>query len=132
MANAAAGGLKGANPGRADVPLIGFTPVPVAEGTGPVPQISADYTYEVVLSWGDEMYPGSVAGVGQPYDGDPTRRPTAAEQERLIGIGHDGMTFFPSRLRPNGEGMLCLNHEFGTNAHVFGKSAPTSLEDVRV
>jgi len=113
-------------------PLIGFTPVPVAEGGGKMPNISADYQYERVFSWGDELYPGSVAGVGVPYDGDPSRRPTAAEQERLIGIGHDGMSFFPRRLRGNSEGMLCLNHEYGSNAHVLGKAFPQALEDVRV
>jgi secreted PhoX family phosphatase len=113
-------------------PLIGFTPVPVAEGTGPVPKISADYQFEPVLSWGDELYPGSVAGVGARYDGDPSRRPTAAEQALLIGIGHDGMTFFPRRFRGNTEGMLCLNHEFGNNFHVLGKGFPASLDDVRV
>jgi secreted PhoX family phosphatase len=117
---------------REKASLIGFTPVPVAEGSGKMPHISADCQYERVFSWGDELYPGSVAGVGVPCEGDPSRRPTAAEQERLIGIGHDGMSFFPRRLRGNNEGMLCLNHEFGGNAHVLGKNFPQSLEDVRV
>jgi secreted PhoX family phosphatase len=110
--------------------LIDFTPVTVAEGMGPVPTISPDYEYVPVISWGDELYPGSASG--QVYLGDPSTRPTAEAQANLVGIGHDGMTFFPSRLRGNTVGMLCLNHEFGGNRHVIGKAAPESLEDVRL
>ena len=41
---------------------------------------------------------------------------TAAQQEQSIGIGHDGMWYFGDDRR----GLLCINHEFGTNQHVFG------------
>jgi len=34
--------------------------------------------------------------------------------------------------RGNDHGVLCLNHEFGTNSHVLGKPDPESLEDVRL
>ena len=110
--------------------LIDFTPVTVAEGTGPVPTISPDYEYAPVFSWGDELYPGSANG--QMYLGDPSTRPTAEAQANLIGIGHDGMSFFPARFRGNSAGMLCINHEFGGNLHVLGKATPETLEDVRL
>jgi hypothetical protein len=84
---------------------------------------------QVLLSWGDNLYPGQPV---QSYDGDPTRRPTAAEQAQLIGIGHDGMTFFPMRGARNARGLLAINLEFGDNTHLLGKPQPTSLEDVRL
>src|SRR5690606_21067051 len=65
--------------------------------------------------------------------------PRSADQAKQIGIGHDGMAFFPLRkgrgrfaYESSTRGLLCVNHEFGTNQHVLGKPAPESLEDVRV
>ncbi|MEZ5216213.1 MAG: DUF839 domain-containing protein [Ilumatobacteraceae bacterium] len=67
----------------------------------------------------------SIDGSGQsfPYDGF-----TAEQQEQSIGIGHDGMWYFGN----NEGGLLCINHEYGTNPHVFGADAPASLEQVRL
>jgi len=59
-----------------------------------------------------------------------------------VGIGHDGMCFFPedhhfSQYRRQDyqlnsrKGMLCINHEFGTNDHVLGKTSPETIDDVR-
>lgn len=42
------------------------------------------------------------------------------------------MTFFPMKNHKNSHGLLAINHEYGCNKHVLGKSAPDSLEDVRV
>lgn len=113
--------------------LIGFNPVSVAEGSGPVPAISSDYQYDVLIPWGEPIEPGGPA-FNYP--------PTAKDQAEQIGIGHDGMWFFPktewfkyyySRQRrlSSRRGMLVVNHEFGRNSHVLGKSFPESLEDVR-
>ena len=88
------------------------------------------------------------------YEGDPTTRPTSAEQAEMIGIGHDGMFFYPmnlpvvqriemrrgkrlpekarNRILNSRHGFLCINHEFGNNVHVTGKPFPESLEDVRL
>ncbi len=103
--------------------LIDFEPIPVAEGGGPVPNISSDYEYQVIIPWGEPIlhpYPEHVNGSKSAYD-----------QERQIGIGHDGMHFFPRNYR-NDRGTLCINHEFGRNTHVLGKAGPESLEDVRL
>ena len=126
---AAKGGLKGPNPGAGYTPLVGFTPVANAAGNGPMPVISPDYQYQTLISWGEKLYPSANV---TPCDGDPAYRPTAEDQKLLIGIGHDGMTFFPKDGRSNDEGMLCINHEFGTNPHVLGKDLPESLDDVRL
>ncbi|MBX2881099.1 MAG: PhoX family phosphatase [Granulosicoccus sp.] len=107
--------------------LIGFEPVPVSQAIGAEPAISSDYEYQVLIPWGEPLEPGG------PEFSYP---PSAADQARQIGIGHDGMWFFPLRNRrgqpSNRHGMLAINHEFGRNSHVLGKSAPESLEDVRL
>lgn len=93
--------------------LVNFDPVPVAGGNGLMPRVSDDYYMKVILPWGDPLYPGS---------------------EETIGIGHDGMWYFPlenGRGRHNQHGVLVINHEFGDNAIVIGKDVPVNLEDVR-
>lgn len=114
-AMAAKGGKKGPNGpvGRLRDGLCNFTPVPVAEGSGPVPNIAEEYDYQVLIPWGT-----SING-GPSYEGDPLTRPTAQEQANQVGIGHDGMWFFPKNRRSNDRGILAINHEFGGNRHVL-------------
>ncbi|MFY0678323.1 MAG: PhoX family phosphatase [Neptuniibacter sp.] len=110
--------------------LMGFQPVPVAQGSGPMPAISSDYEYQTLIPWGTPIESGIT-----PYNGDPLTRPSAADQAKMIGIGHDGMWFLPARTKgklSNDLGVLCINHEFGRNSHVLGKDAPESLEDVQL
>ena len=119
--------------------LIDFEPVPVADGSGPWPNISADYEWDVLIPWGDPIMPGG------PQFSYP---PNAVNQAEQIGIGHDGMTFFPmsrgdddakGKRGSNRHGMLAINHEFGQNSTVYGRGVagngaenqPQSLEDVR-
>ena len=106
----------------------------------PLPSISSDYEYQVLIPWGTPIEPGAT----EEYSGDPSSRPTPEQAEKQIGIGHDGMWFFPMDLKKglkygnygyqfnNTAGMLCVNHEFGTNPHVLGKPFPESLSDVRL
>jgi len=128
-------------------PLISFTPVSLAMGSGPEPAIAAEYDYSVILPWGDPIVPG---GPAHSVPG------TAAAQAEQIGIGHDGMWYFPI-LDPNAprsgwadlndtnpwtsgnltgygdtNGVLCFNNEFGSNYHVIRKDTPESLEEVRI
>lgn len=100
-------------------PLIGFKPVPLVAGSGPMPAISDDYEYEVVIPWGTPLQPD-----GPTYQYPPT----AANQAQQVGIGHDGMHFFPTG--PD-EGLLAINHEYGRNNHVLGKPTPANLAEVR-
>ena len=124
---------------RPNKDLVGFEPLSIEDAIADntIPSIAAEYEYQVLIPWGTPIEPG----VTQPYNGDPATRPTAAQASRQIGIGHDGMWFFPDRSRyrynhefhrSNRKGMLCINHEFGVNSHVLGKPAPESLEDVRL
>lgn len=120
-----------ANP-NANGGLVNFAPVSIADyaaksAGGTIPVISDDYEYQVLIPWGTPI-DGSVS----EYEGDPNTRPTAAEQEKQIGIGHDGMWLFPENGTSNSDGILCINHEFGTNPHVLGKPFPEDLADVRL
>lgn len=135
----------------ASEPLINFKPVTIANGSGAWPGISADYQWNVLLPWGEPLQPDGPAFV---Y---PTNSKDQAQQ---IGIGHDGMHFFPiknlnkprlgwddstdwqdakdwySNLQQsdhdlgNHHGLLCINHEFGTTQHILGKKNPETSEDV--
>lgn len=121
--------------------LVDFETVSIEAATvdQTMPTISADYEYQVLIPWGTPLEPG----LTEAYEGDPGTRPTSEQAAKQIGIGHDGMWFFPMdqkfgvRYGPHymmnsKKGMLCINHEFGTNPHVLGKDMPESLEDVRV
>lgn len=132
---AALAGPQGAGRGRGG--LVNFRELTIAEANvdRTMPSISADYEYQVLIPWGTPLSPGVVE-----YKGDPARRPTSAEAALQVGIGHDGIFYFPDDGPGRGKkigrnsraGVLCVNHEFGETPHVLGKPAPTSLEDVRV
>ena len=121
--------------------LVNFDPLTIEDAIADntIPSIADEYEYQVLIPWGTPLEPG----VTEEYDGSPDTRPTVAQSAKQIGIGHDGMWFFPADkkhyqlsrhgFRPNNRsGMLCINHEFGRTSHVLGKSAPESLDDVRV
>jgi len=136
---------------RADS-LVEFKPLSLAAATvdQTLPQISRDYSYQVIIPWGTPIEPGATV----EYKGDPDRRPTAKESALQVGIGHDGMWYFPTDVqgdvmfgrdrsgrkprrfvdvsRESVDGMLVVNHEFGRTSHVLGKFVPESLDDVRV
>jgi len=128
--------------------LVDFKEVTIAQASvdQTLPTISDDYTYQSFIPWGTPIEPGATT----PYEGDPSSRPSSEEAALQVGIGHDGIFFFPDTADiisrgvevsrypgvfpavSNNKGMLCVNHEFGLNTHVLGKPAPQSLEDVRL
>lgn len=101
--------------------LIGFRPVRFVKGIGPMPVISEDYDYQVLVPWGTSLQP----------EGPAFQHPmTETAQAAQVGIGHDGMAYFP--ISDDGKrGLLALNHEYGRNRHVLGKPLPDNLSDVR-
>lgn len=99
-------------------PQIGFTSIPLQ--TGPMPTIAPEYTMNVLAPWREKL---DGSGKSFEYAGF-----TAAQQEQSVGIGHDGMWFSGSE----NEGILCINHEYGTAPHMLGKSAPSTLDEVRL
>lgn len=99
-------------------PRILFTSIPLQ--SSPNPTIAPEYEYSVLLPWREHLN-----GSQRSYERDGL---TEEQQKSSVGIGHDGMWFSGN----NSAGVLCINHEFGSNIHVMGKAAPDSLEDVRI
>ena len=103
--------------------LIDFVALRRLEARGPWPTISPDYEFDVLIPWGDPIVP----------QGPAFRYPPNADNQALqIGIGHDGMWFFPNAEDGNRKGILALNHEFGSDSHLLGKGSPESIAEVRV
>lgn len=122
IAQAAKGGQTGPNvPGPNQPGLLGFSAL--FDSTGPVPKISDDYEYAVLIPWGTPLFAG-VADLGDPTD----HAAFADRPDQRVGIGHDGMWFFPIN-GSSDHGVLCINHEFGSNEHVLGYDAPAVTAD---
>ena len=85
---------------------LDFAPVPLGYGNEVV--VPDGFTATPFLPWGTAILPGAAAG---DY---PT---SAADQLKKVGLGHDGMWFFPTN-RNRTRGILCLNQEYGTNGHI--------------
>ncbi|MEM0955566.1 MAG: PhoX family phosphatase [Pseudomonadota bacterium] len=143
----AASGLAGSTDAEAQTSsLMNFTPVTLADaaaGDGTQPLVSPDYNMQTMIPWGDPIEPSGPAYV--------ERGNTSREQASQVGIGHDGMWFFPLAedlvanpdvppindffqrwFNVNTRGLLCINHEFGNNFQVLGKAAPETLEEARI
>ncbi len=108
--------------------LLRFRGLPAAQARGREPGISPDYDYHVLIPWGDPL----LALPAPPSGADVSE---AERQAWQIGVGHDGMHLFAERMQGgmlrSDRGLLCINHELGSNIHVLGRSLPASLEDVR-
>ena len=86
--------------------ILKFKSIPLGYGDQVV--VPEGYTARPFLPWGTPILPGT---------NDQVLPTTATEQEKRMGLGHDGMWFFP--LNDQGTaGVLCINQEFGDNSHV--------------
>lgn len=96
LAPSAAFAYGGRRSWRHNKPLMDFAPLTTEEvvaNGGMTVSISTDYRYQPLIPWGTPIHPnGDVA----EYAGDPNTRPTSIEAEQQIGLGHDGMWFFPA------------------------------------
>ena len=117
-----AAGPKNQSGRRSPRPLMGFEPIPLNFSDQAV--VSPDYTMEVLIPWGTPLSDGT-PGFSWPPS-------SAADQSDQVGIGHDGMWFFPLNHKSNDHGVLVINHEFGTNNHVLGQELPSNAEQVAV
>ncbi|HVF06507.1 MAG TPA: PhoX family phosphatase [Frankiaceae bacterium] len=124
------GGALGARPAAAAVgqrpgaprQLLGFSEVPTsAADTFVVPP---GYEYEVLIPWGTPLSP---TGPAWRKDGSNT----AAEQERQVGMHHDGLHFFPLGDGPerNRRGLLVVNHEYVDQVLLNPDGAATMTPD---
>jgi len=86
-------------------------------------QVPPNYTYEVVLQWGDPLFPGAPSF-------NPNRQ-TAAAQSQQFGFNCDFVGYFP--LDGNRRALLCVNHEYTTGGDMFkGYVAGADKEQVDV
>lgn len=85
--------------------LIGFPGIPVAD-TDDI-RVPAGYAFKVIQRWGDP-----VAADGPAFKADASQ--TWEDQERQVGMHHDGMHFFPLPYGSNTSehGLLVMNHEY--------------------
>lgn len=112
--------------GRDNAFRLPITPVdPPAPAPFDSPVVAAGYTHDVVIRWGDDVFPG-----GTPFDVDTQ---TAALQQRRFGFNADYTAYFPQRRNDNGtkrgtEGLLWVNHEYTDGRMMFrgyDPAAPT-------
>ncbi|MGH1506139.1 MAG: PhoX family protein [Acidimicrobiales bacterium] len=89
-------------------PLLSFKPIPT--NTTDAVTVPTGYSAQAIVPWGDPIVPG-----GPAFRGDASN--SADEQEQQMGMGHDGVQFFPidgsSTL-----GILGVNQEY-TNGHLL-------------
>ncbi|MEM7217204.1 MAG: PhoX family phosphatase [Pseudomonadota bacterium] len=90
--------------------LVGFTPVPREAADGKSISIAPEYQYQTLAPWGTPLTADAPAWQWPP---------SAAAQAQQVGIGHDGMTYFPLSADDR-RGLLAMNHEYGSNPHILG------------
>ena len=104
-------------PTTGDVGSIGFTSVPLT-GADKV-TVPNGYTARVIHAWGDPISSGTAIR--------PDVSDTAADQEKQVGMHHDGLHFFPfvetgafgiGRLSST-HGLLVVNHEYTDDGLLF-------------
>lgn len=84
--------------------LLGFAPIgPSTEDEVRVPR---GYEQQVLVPWGDPVVPS-----GPAFREDAGN--TAVEQAEQLGMGHDGMWFFPLE-GSSSHGLLVINHSTRT------------------
>nr|VFK22331.1 MAG: hypothetical protein BECKLFY1418C_GA0070996_11165 [Candidatus Kentron sp. LFY] len=101
--------------------ILGFRAVPASTLDRVV--VPRGYRAEVLLSWGDPIFPDA-----PPFD----QNADAGDQQRQFGDNNDGMTFFPLRDDTSGDtgndtgdnrgsdrGVLVVNHEFTNYEYLF-------------
>jgi len=72
------------------------------------------YTAQPMIPWGDPIVPS-----GPAYLDDASN--TAEDQEAQLGMGHDGIHYFPlgANRGASDRGLLALNHEYTIGAQLF-------------
>ncbi|TXH78472.1 MAG: PhoX family phosphatase [Thiothrix sp.] len=100
--------------------LMGFKAIPAS--TADTVVVPEGYTYEVLVSWGDPIFPDAPAF-------DPAGHTSASAQEKQFGDNNDGMSFFP--LDEN-RGVLAVNSEYINPEWMFAhQGKEMTAEDVK-
>nr|VFK37837.1 MAG: hypothetical protein BECKTC1821E_GA0114239_1001115 [Candidatus Kentron sp. TC] len=90
--------------------LLGFNPIPTS--TSDEVKVPKGYKTEVLISWGDPIFPDAPA-----FD----RNADAEAWTRQFGDNNDGMTFFSidDGIGDEGRALLAVNHEFTNYEYLF-------------
>jgi hypothetical protein len=127
-------GTAAAEQGAA-APNSALTFQPIAGSSADAVRVAPGYAAQVVLRWGDPLFPGAealdtrgVAGGSLLQDG------SAAAQALQFGYNCDAIAFFPLE-RSGRRGLLCVNHEYTNDELMFperlgmGKEGAVALAD---
>ncbi len=90
--------------------LLGFESV--AATVADTVTVPTGYSWQAIARWGDPIVPSGPAWI-------PDASNSAADQEQQLGMGHDGMVFFPRTGGNSRRGWLVLNHETSTPNTLF-------------
>ena len=105
-------GTQGAA-GAADAALPEFSFAEITRGADKNIHIPTDYVADVVIKWGDAVFPDAPSY--DPYN------QSADAQERQFGYNNDFLGYYP--LSKNGDssenGLLCVNHEYTSTNLMF-------------
>ena len=107
MAPAAEAVAGGAHPSA-----LGFESIPPS--TSDIPQVPPGYSWQALVPWGEP-----IDGSSPVYRSDASN--TAEDQRLQLGMGHDGLAYFPRSGGPlgNRDGVLCINHEYTIEEQLF-------------
>lgn len=102
---------------------LGFTAIP--QSVADTIEVPAGYAQTPFARWGEPI----IAPYPDYLDGGFN---TGADQEKQIGMHHDGMHYFPIRATEGRgqRGLLCMNHEYIDPLYIH-QSGPTTVAGVR-
>ena len=103
--------------GPAAAPGLRF--IPIAGSRDDTVRVAPGYTSQVLMRWGDAMFPGAAAcDTRTLMAGSLLRAGSAAAQERQFGYNCDAIAYFPLD-RSGRRGLLCVNHEYTNDELLF-------------
>lgn len=109
-----------AGAGQLKSTLLGFEPV--ATGVADVVSTPRGYQTQVLAAWGE-----AISGASSAF----SHNSTGQDQEKQVGMHHDGMHFFPID-GSSSQGVLVINHEYiePRLMHASYKGRPIKADDV--
>jgi len=107
------GGASFSSRAEAQTLLGSWTAIPTS--TADTVSVPAGYTAQPFLPWGTPIVPS-----GPAFKQDASN--SARDQEKQLGMGHDGIYYFPLNNRIKGgssSGLLAINHEYTVDKQLF-------------
>jgi uncharacterized protein len=107
--------------------VVGSTEPRPANFKSVAPQVTdavvlpSDYTFDLVVRWGDSLFAGTPSITGQSLrQGALLSAEAAKRQERQFGQNCDAIAYFPISGSRSDHGILCVNNEYVTPELMFG------------